>query len=572
MAGSEALADTSITKIRATSLDQLIQILEISFIFLLSFSLITLLDAAFIELDLYEPIATDFLGEEGIGSLDGGNFEAIVRITLIFNLLLFTFSLLFGLWIRRTRDGWSWAQLGYTYQTPGYNFRSLTLRAILLGLIAIIIWFAILTPLVYVDSGSDLDQAFLFHAYHSNGDLFSLEQLNAEWYFGVVEMGFIWPLSAGFFFFAYCHNSLKARFGPGIANILSSLFYVFYLAFFFVILGPGKLKQIPDTVQEPMFWGMMIAFFIVLYIFFSAFAETESVVLPFLANFVFNVGLTVLKAFNALTFSEASPLMLLPFLLTLAIVVVWFVLKEEDFSTLKLGLNHLKDAFRGEKARIKSFLSLIGIVFLFITLAFLIPGILEHVIIAEPENYEKSFKAFVYAFMYIVMIGIAIIILTYEPTKVYDVVLVHNLSGLPIASRIELMQSDEALISGFFSAISAVSKELDDTEKTDLRSIKRGDREILIEDGVFTRIIALADRDQSRIRQSMLTLQRTFEATHAKNLAEWIGDRDAIPEAKDFVKSVGALSIRFDIPQQTRWIGVLTLVLTPLMISLIGLI
>ncbi|MFX0113746.1 MAG: hypothetical protein ACFFB3_04300 [Candidatus Hodarchaeota archaeon] len=572
MVDSGALTDTRITKIQATSLDQLIQILEISFIFLLSFSLITLLDAAFIEFELYDPIANDFLGEEGKGSLDGGNFEAIVRITLIFNLLLFTFSLLFGLWIRRTRDGWSWGQLGYTHHTPGYDFTSLLLRASLLGLLAIVIWFTVVTPLVYMDSGGDLDETFLFHAYHDEGVLFSAKGLNAEWYFGVIEMGFIWPLSAGFFFFAYCHNSLKARFEAGIANLLSSLFYVFYLAFFFLILGPGKLSKIPDALADPIFWGMIIAFFIILYIFFSAFAETESVVLPFLANFVFNVGLTLLRAFNSQAFSEASPLMLLPYLLIVSIIIIWFIGRKQDFSTLQLGLRHLREAFSGEKKRVKSFFSIIGIVLLFIILAFIVPGILEHVIIAEPDDFSKSFKALVYAFIYVVLIGIAIAVLTYEPTKVYDVVLVHNASGLPIASQIELIQSDEALISGFFSAISAVSKELDDTEKSDLRSVKRGDREILIEDGVFTRIIVLADRDQSRIRHSMVSLQRKFEATYAKDLAEWIGDLEALPAAKDLVKSVGNLSIRFDIPQQTRWIGVLTLILTPLMIGLIGLI
>jgi hypothetical protein len=70
----------------------------------------------------------------------------------------------------------------------------------------------------------------------------------------------------------------------------------------------------------------------------------------------------------------------------------------------------------------------------------------------------------------------------------------------------------------------------------------------------------------------MVNLQRKFEVMYAKDLAEWIGDVEAIPAAKDLVKSGGNLSIRFDIPQQTRWVGVLTLILTPLMIGLIGLI
>jgi hypothetical protein len=152
---------------------------------------------------------------------------------------------------------------------------------------------------------------------------------------------------------------------------------------------------------------------------------------------------------------------------------------------------------------------------------------------------------------------------------VYDVLLVKTPEGIPIATRQKLFQSDEVLISGFFTAISSVSKELDE-EQTDLRSIKRGEREIIIEDGVFTRIIALADRDQSKIRQAVVNMQRKFESLHSKALSGWIGDRDAIPEARTFVDSVGKLEIRFDIPQQTRWIGVLTLILTPLMIILIS--
>ncbi|MHA2503712.1 MAG: hypothetical protein ACXAE3_12675, partial [Candidatus Kariarchaeaceae archaeon] len=83
-----------------TKLDQLVQILEISFIFLLIFSLIALVDTTISTLDIYEPIAENFLGERNVGSLNGGNWEAIVRITIIFNFLLFGFSLVFGLWMR----------------------------------------------------------------------------------------------------------------------------------------------------------------------------------------------------------------------------------------------------------------------------------------------------------------------------------------------------------------------------------------------------------------------------------------------------------------------------------------
>jgi hypothetical protein len=566
MKKSEVIEEPLITRIKATKLDQLIQVLEISFIFLVCYSLITLIDSALLDnvINLYSPIANDFLGEATYGNLNGGNFEEIVRITLIFNLLLFSFSLFFGVWIRRTRDGWSWSQLGYTTRTYNYDFKSIIIRAVLLGLIAIVIWFTILTPLVFIVSGGNSTEAFLVHAFHKDGELFTARQLYAEFYFGVVEMGFIWPLSAGFFFFAYVHNSFKARFPKGVANLVSSIFYVIYLGFFFIVQTPDKLLSIQHAMITPMFWVMVITFLIVLYISFSAFTETGSIVLPFLLNFVFNVGLTLIKAYNSLFFATAPSssyfFMLIPYIGILIIIGLWLIFKSTDFSTIRLGIQHIKILFKKETRLEVSFLFIAGIVILFFILSFGVPGILEHVIYTFTVTeglgpYSIGDVAFVFAIIYMVMIGLAIIVLTYEPTKVFDVLLVKMPDGIPISTHQQLFQSDEVLISGFFTAISSVSKELDDDEKADLRSIKRGDREILIIDGVLTRIIALADRDQARIRQMVQILLRKFEAEHSNVLVKWIGDPHAIPKAKELVESISNLSIRFDIPQQTRWMG-----------------
>lgn len=575
------VSESKITRIEATRLDQLVQVLEISFIFLLSYSLVTLIDSAFVGLEFYNPIADEFLGERGFGNLNGGNFEEILRITILFNLLLFTFSLLFGLWMRRTRDGWTWKQLGYTWKTEKYSTQSLIKRSILLGIIGIVALYSIMIPILLWENEFNLESVYLFHTFAQDGSIFTLKQLNAEFYFGIIEMGFIWPLSAGFFFFSYCHNSLKARFPIGVANLLSTLFYVFYLAFFFMISTPGKLLQLPSLFSSPFAWGHLLAFFVLLYISFSAFSETESILLPFLLNFVFNVGLTVFRSVNAFLFTSATPLMLLPYVFMIIAIVIWRFLSKDDFSTIRLGINHFKDVFK--KDREYSLLAILGIMIVFLVLSFIIPGVLElslnDYLDALPPGLPelpivitKVIIAFIYALMYISMIGLAIIVLTYEHTKVYDVLLVKSPEGLPLASHIELFQTDEVLISGFFTAISSVSKELGDTEKSDLRSIKRGDREILIEDGVLTRTIALVDRDQSTLRRLMQELQREFEKEHAEKLTSWIGDTNAIPEGKDYVKEISKLSIRFDIPQQTKWISVLTLVLTPLMIALIGLI
>ncbi|MHA1237149.1 MAG: hypothetical protein ACTSQ9_05775, partial [Candidatus Hodarchaeales archaeon] len=304
----------------------------------------------------------------------------------------------------------------------------------------------------------------------------------------------------------------------------------------------------------------------------SAFAETGSVVLPFLLNFVFNVGLTAFKAMNSLIFislPESSYIgMIIPYLLTILIIIIWYIFKREDFSTLRLGGKHLRDIFRLESRKNIS-LRASGLLFLlFFTLSFIAPGFIEY-IVSKPETFLPQFVSIVYAFTYVLIIGLALIVLTYDPSEVYDVLLVKIPDGIPIASKIELFQSDEVLISGFFTAISSVSKELDE-DRTDLKSVRRGDREILIEDGVFTRIIALVDRDQIRIRQAMQSLLRKFEVNHSKELASWIGDLSAIPEKAQLVDEISQLSIKFDIPNQTRLIGVLTLILTPLMIILIG--
>ena len=211
-----------------------------------------------------------------------------------------------------------------------------------------------------------------------------------------------------------------------------------------------------------------------------------------------------------------------------------------------------------------------GMISLFFAISFFLPGTLEHVV---AKQYPDIIFAGINALIYIFLIVLALIILNYSPTKVYDVLLVKIPDGLPIASQQKLFQSDEVLISGFFQAISSVSDELDE-QKTKLRSIKRGEREILIEDGVLTRVIALVDRDHPRIRDAILTKQREFEATYSKEILNWIGDRNAqvTKHGHSLVREIGGLEIKFDIPTQAKWIAVLTLLFTPLMIGLIGLI
>ncbi|MCE7733609.1 MAG: hypothetical protein GPJ54_01945 [Candidatus Heimdallarchaeota archaeon] len=549
---------------KSTQLDQLVQIVEISFIFLVTFSLIALADTVLSSLDLYQGIAQNYLGEVNVGSLRGGNYEEIVRITLIFNLLLFTFSLIFGLWIRRTKDGWSWGDLGYSLNTPGYSFLSLVRRGILLGLIAVILFFAVLTPISFYLNGSE--NGFLIFAYaKEDGTLFNSDALKAEYYFGVVEMGFIWPLSAGFFFFAYAYNSLKARFPTGVANILSTLFYVFYLVFFFIIQEGDKITRLVDLIIHPLDfiaqWGMIFSLILVLYINFSSFAETKSIVLPFTMNFVFNVGLTVVRSINSIIFDSSDILMIIIPVSIVILIVVWFVIKPNDFSTIKLGWKHLRQI---NYSKIK----LVGFFLLFMLLSFLFPGIINELLFNETILDPWVIPA-LYAFNFFLIILLSVVVLTYEPTEVYDVLLVSN-NGIPISSRIKLFETDDVLISGFFTAIASVDQEL--SSDSGLKSIKRGKMEILFEEGVNSRIIALVDRDQPSIRQAIQEKFRDFEINTSLKEIEGASSGKVPESAVQLVKEIGELSIKFSIPQQTKWIATLAVSLGPIMMLLIGLI
>ncbi|MFX0171464.1 MAG: hypothetical protein ACFE9L_06050 [Candidatus Hodarchaeota archaeon] len=224
--------------------------------------------------------------------------------------------------------------------------------------------------------------------------------------------------------------------------------------------------------------------------------------------------------------------MLIPYFLLIIVICGWYFLNKEDFSTIRLGLTHLREIFSKKAEQTVSLVYIFILIVLFFSFSFFIPEILEHIVV-NLNSYSTGFFALINALVYLVLLGLVLVVLTYEPTKVYDVLLVKSPEGIPIVSRQKLFQSDEVLISGFFQAISSVSQELDDDQRAGLRSIRRGEREILIEDEVFTRIIALVDREQSRIRNSMIQLQRKFETAHSKVLVSWIGDRGALPEAND---------------------------------------
>ncbi len=553
-----------------TLLDQFILVLEISLIFLTGYSIIVLLDAVFEGLELYKPLATLFLGEPGVGSFNGGSFEAIVRIGFVFNILLFGVTLIFGAWMRRTRDDWTWGDLGYTFRTEKYGTWEIFRRGVLLGIIVLLVQFTVMTSATFFLEGFDLDAALLLHTFvnEKTGNFFTLKQLLAEFYFGFIEMGFIWPMTAGFFFFSYCNTSLRAKFPEGVANLLSTLFYVFYLAFFFMITTRGKLLIMVDLIKNPLFWAQMSVFFIMLYLSFSAFSETKSLILPFTLNFVFNAGLTIIRSFNSIMFEVPHPAMFIPYLICALVVITWFFYKRSDFSTIQLGIQHLQDRRVNTKTT-----TILGLTVTFVLLSFLIPSVLELVVSVRITpvstfNFPQWVLSVTYGFTYGLIIVLSVMVLTYEPSRVHDVLLVKKPDGLPLAAHIRLFQSDEVLISGFFTALSAVSNELE-ARPSEIRSIRRGEREIIIEEGVFTRVIALVDKDLPAIRTSIGQKHRKFEILHQKTLSNWLGEE--MNEAKAFVADLGKISIKFNFPQQTKWLAALTAIFSPLMIALISL-
>ena len=552
------MATALIDKNRKTSsMDQFILILEISFVFLLVYTLITLFDASINSINAYGSLTSRFLGEQGVGSLNGGQLESIVRITIVFNLLLFTLSLFFGIWMRKTRDDWSFKKMGFTLRTDKYSFKNLIERGLILGFLVIVIHYIIMTVTIYLVTGSFEEAVLNIHTYYTGSDLYSSNQLNAEFYFGYAEMSIIWPMSAGFFFFAYAHNSLAARFSKGIANILSSLFYVYYLLYFFVITEQGKLEILfnPNTWTIPLV-VQLVVLLITMYISFSAFGETKSIVLPFLLNFVLNAVLTFFRSFNSLSYSEYTPLMLIPFFISLTIVVGWFFWRRSTFSTLKNGIRDIK--FKNIPIKQTIFYSVI-----FILLSFMVPGILEYFILGESTS---GLISLVTGLIYVLIIIIAILVLTYEPTSVYDVILVSK-DGRPISSKIEQFETDDVLISGFFTAIGTISTELGAGD-SELKSVKRGDKEIIIVEGVLSNVIALVDKDQKSIRDEISQLHQNFEIKYRDTLTEWSGQQ--FTEAFDLLDVINKLSIRFNISPQTRWIGTLSLVFSPLIIFLLG--
>jgi hypothetical protein len=63
-------------------------------------------------------------------------------------------------------------------------------------------------------------------------------------------------------------------------------------------------------------------------------------------------------------------------------------------------------------------------------------------------------------------------------------------------------------------------------------------------------------------------MHKNFEISNSDQIRSWTGTE--IKAADDLVEDIGELSVKFSIPQQTRWLGTLTLTFTPLFLVLLG--
>ena len=81
------------------------------------------------------------------------------------------------------------------------------------------------------------------------------------------------------------------------------------------------------------------------------------------------------------------------------------------------------------------------------------------------------------------------------------------------------------MISRFFSAISSFNEAVLEGEKNEVKSIKRGDRDIILEDGFMARIIALIDKDNPKIRGSISSMLKDFELKNVETIKNWNGER-----------------------------------------------
>ncbi|MFQ6123768.1 MAG: hypothetical protein ACE5R6_04065 [Candidatus Heimdallarchaeota archaeon] len=538
--------------------DKLVLVIEISFIFLLSFSFVYLLDLVLktTEIDgFYFSLANKYIGTPRWYY----TYKRIFRAAFLFTGLLFGVSLLFGLWMRWTRDRWSWSDFGFKKEYPTHAiYQGLFLGFLSAGLLIVILF--PIEVMTYGSSTAIRDLGF---------QGLNPEEMEAEILWQTLYL-FVWSLSAELYFFAYMSTSLESKVGKSQARWMSSALLVLYLFLFNYLAFPKTAgTNFLDPIREN--WtsfsqnsteiifrgGWLLWLFIVFILFLHAFLVTKNILVPIIAHITVNIILLAIAIINAGTTSSMA---LIPFLVVWILIIGWFIL---DARSKKL----LRDAFVGrteeivpaktEPPEIPSIstnpLTSIILFLLLVVLAFVAPFT---IVLYLSGVVEPATVASICALDFLLCFTLGLVVLTYSPSKVYDVLLVSE-GGLPIAARREIFEADESMISGFLSALESFSQEIDAFEKSAFQTIRKARYSIVFDDGVLgTKIVTVLDHDRSPMREQIRSKLHEFEKQYRSQLEHWTGKQ--FDEARQFVEDISKLDERFEISPETKWLAFLS--------------
>ncbi len=532
--------------------DKIVLITEISFIFLLSFSSVYLLDLVLKTTNLYP-----YLKELTLAPTRVYSGRLIFRVVFLFTGFLFGASLLFGLWMRWTRERWSWSDFGFKKEHPFHAIQ----QGVFLGLLSAGIYIVVLFPIeakVYGVSAALADLGF---------QGLTKQDIVAEITWQTLFL-LVWSFSAELYFFAYMATSLESKIGKGPARWMPGILLVLYL-FLFNFLAfpkPGADKFYLDVITdnfrnfirnpEMIIFraGWLLWLFIIFVLLIHAFLVTKNVLVPIVGHITVNIVLLIIAIIDANVTSNKA---LVPFLLVWILIIGWLIFDVRS-------KNLLRSAFIGrteeslpedtETPEIPSIstnpLTSIALFILLVFLAFVTPFT---IVLTLSGVVEAATVASICALDFLLCFTLGLIVLTYSPSKVYDVLLVSE-GGLPIAARREIFMADESMISGFFSALESFSQEIDTFEKSTFQTIRKARYSIVFDDGVLgTKIVAVLDHDRSPMRDQIRSKLHEFEKNNRDMLEKWTGKQ--FDAANQFVEEISKLDERFEISSETKWLA-----------------
>jgi len=524
--------------------DKVVLIIEISFIFLLSFSFIYLFDLVLTQIGWYSSLELSQLGPY--------SYKMIFRFIFIFIGFLFGASLLFGLWMRKTREGWNWSDFGFKREKKDQAIY----QGVFLGLLSAGLFIVILFPIDVISNG--LQSALENIGYSKDVNL------AAEITFNTLYQVLVWSFSAELFFFAYVATSLESKVGKSHARWMSSALIVLYLFLFTYLAWPIEQKDYLGAI--PKMWnrfteesiyreGWLLWLFIIFYLLIHAFLVTKNVLVPIVAHVTVNVVsliiaiiVTGIRSYNAL----------IPYLVVWILIIGWLIFDRRSKNLIRGAfIEEIEEESEGENERTEipkvstNFLTAVGLFLLLVLLAFLTPlAILLALPAAEVGSAEI---ALVSALDFLLCFTLGLIVLTYRPSRIYDVLLVSE-GGMPIAAQREIFDADESMISGFLQALESFSQEIDVFEKSTFDAIRKARYSLIFEEGVLaTKLVAVVDYDRSPMRTRIRNQLHAFEKQNRALLEDWTGRQ--FDEANNFITEIRKIDMRLEISSETKWLA-----------------